>query len=272
MRHELRKYQQRAVDRLIDALRQRPVLVAPTGSGKTVMATEAVQRIERPTLWLAHRKELIEQAAKRLEAHGLPCGIVMGARPSNPLAPVQVASVATLARRAPARWPDAGLIVIDECHRSLANTYRQVLDAYPGADVAGLTATPFRLDGRGLGDLFGELVVAAYTDELCEQGFLHAPKVWASHSPDLRGVKMLAGDYGVGALAKRANTHQLNGDIVQTWLKRAAGRRTVAFAVDVEHSIAIRDAFLRAGVAAEHLDGSLPEDERDGVLDRLASG
>ena len=268
-RIQLRDYQQRAVCGVLAALDRRPILVAPTGSGKTVMATAIIERLRRPTLWLAHRKELIDQAARRLQAHGLVVGIVMTGHAPMPLASVQVASVQTLIRR---DKPDAELIVIDECHHATAESYQSILDAYPTAHVVGLTATPFRLDGHGLGDLFGELVVAAWPDELCDAGVLHRPKVWASKSPDLRGVKMIAGDYSTGALATRANTCELNGDLVQTWHKRAAGKRTVLFAVDVPHSKAITHAFREAGVAAEHLDGSTPPEMRDAILERLRTG
>ncbi len=269
MRLRLRDYQQRAVERLLAVLDRRPILVAPTGSGKTVMATALVERLGVPTLWLAHRKELIEQAASRLQAHGLVCGIIMAGIPPMPLAPVQVASVQTLVRR---DKPVAELIVIDECHHATTDSYQAILDAYPDARVVGLTATPFRLDGRGLGDLFGELVVASWTDELCDAGVLHRPRVWCSKSPDLRGIKVLAGDYQLGALAERTNTPELNADIVETWRKHAAGKRTVAFAVDVAHSRAIAQAFREAGVPAEHLDGGVPPHLREAVLARLASG
>lgn len=268
-KHALRDYQRRAVNGVIAALERRPILVAPTGSGKTVMATALVEELAVPTLWLAHRKELIDQAAHRLEAHNLPVGIIMAGYAPLPLAQVQVASVQTLVRR---EKPHAQLIVIDEAHHATAKTYGDILDCYPNAARVGLTATPFRLDGRGLGDLFGELVVAATTKELCELGVLHAPKVWCSKSPDLRGVKVIAGDYQLGALSKRTNTDELNADIVRTWLKHAKDRRTVAFAVDVEHSQAITQAFQAHGVAAEHLDGSTPRDVRDAILSRLRQG
>jgi len=268
-RQQLRDYQERAVETVIAKLDQRPILVSPTGSGKTTMATEIVERLGRPTLWLAHRKELIDQAAERLAAHGLRAGIVMAGFRSDPDARVQVASVQTLVRR---NKPPAGLVVVDECHHAAAETYQKILGDYTDAALIGLTATPFRLDGRGLGDLFGELVVAAWPDELCAAGVLHKPRVWASKAPDLRGVRVVAGDYSLGALAERTNTAELNADIVQTWQKRATGRRTVAFAVDIAHSEAITEAFRQAGVPAEHLDGATPRAERDAILARLASG
>ncbi len=268
-RLELRDYQRRGVEGALTALARRPILVSPTGSGKTTMATEIVERLSVPTLWLAHRKELIDQAAERLSAHGLTTGIIMTGSEPFPLAQVQVASIQTLARR---QRPPAHLVVVDECHHGAADSYRTILDGYPDAAVVGLTATPFRLDGRGLGDLFGEIVVAAWPDELCDAGVLHRPKVWASKSPDLRGIKVIAGDYQIGALARRTNTDELNADIVQTWLKRAAGKRTVCFAVDIEHSRAIVVALQRTGIPSEHLDGGTPRQDRDAILARLRSG
>ena len=137
---ELRQYLRRAVDAVKAELADRPILVAPTGSGKTVMATALVEDLGLPTLWLAHRKELIDQAARRLSAHGLDTGIVMSGYDGSPNAQVQVASVHTLVRR---DKPHAALVVIDECHHATAGTYQRILDAYPNAHVVGLTATPF---------------------------------------------------------------------------------------------------------------------------------
>ncbi len=242
---ELRDYQTDAVLKLLMFLDRRPILVAPTGAGKTVMGVAAVKSALDAgwsVLWLAHRIELIEQSARQLEALGLQVGIIMSGYAPTPSAQVQVASVHTLARRT---IPDAQLIVIDECHHATADTYRLILRARAESYVTGLTATPFRLDGKGLGDIFGELVIAASTAELCERGILHKPKVWCSKAPDLRGLKVIAGDYALGDLARRTNTGELCGDIVATWQKRAAGKRTVVFAVNVEHSLAIRDAFRR---------------------------
>ncbi len=180
-----------------------------------------------------------------------------------------MASVQTLIRR---DKPPARLVVIDECHHAPAESYRSILQAYPGVPRLGLTATPFRTDGRGLGDLFGALVVAATTGELCDAGILHRPKVYASRFPDLRGVKILAGDYGLDDLAQRTNTEELNADVVLSWVRLADGLRTVCFCVNRNHSQAVAAAFTSVGIPAEHLDGTMPEAQRQAILDRLASG
>jgi len=267
---QLRPYQRCAVDQVRDALTRRPLLVAPTGSGKTVMAVALVGELQARTLWLAHRKELIDQAAAHLERLGVWPGIIMAGYRPDPQAGVQVASVQTLIRRTP---PPVDLIIVDECHHvTSGGSYSDVLDAYPGTPVVGLTATPFRLDGRGLGDVFGHIVVAAYTDELCASGVLHNPRVFAGKSPDLRGVRVSLGDYAVGALAERTNTAEQNADIVKTWQEKSPGLRTVAFAVNVAHSLAIVEAFTEAGISAEHVDGTTPRDKRDAILGRLRSG
>lgn len=269
-RYMLRQYQRAAVNAVKASISQNPILVLPTGAGKTVSASTIVKELNRPTLWLAHRKELVEQAAKQLQDLGLHVGIIKAGVEGDRTAPVQVASVQTLARRS---MPDAGLIVVDEAHHATAEGYRSIIDACPGCPVVGLTATPFRLDGRGLGDVgFGTIIVGATTRQLIEAGTLHSPKVWCSTTPDLRGLKVLAGDYSLGQLAARVNTDGQNADIVETWRKHADGIRTVAFAVNVEHSLAIVAAFTAAGIAAEHLDGSTPADVRAGILKRLRTG
>lgn len=264
----LRDYQREAIDRVRERLAHRPVLVSPTGSGKTLMAATLVREIGRRTLWLAHRRELISQAAERLRALGLRCGTIQAGDVYYPEMPVQVASVQTLVRRAA---PFADLVVIDEAHHARAGTYRKILGAYPDTPTVGLTATPFRLDGRGLGDIFGEIVIAAWTDELCAAGTLVDPVVYAPDLPSMRGVRMQVGEYNpTGAF--QAMRGKITGHITRTWLDRAQGKRTVAFAVNVEHSREIVAAFRARGVAAEHLDGSMSVPERDAVLARLRDG
>lgn len=261
----LRPYQSTAIARVLSSLPHRnPLLVMPTGGGKTITAAEIVRAYAQPTIWLAHREELILQAADALTQCGLTVGVIKAGHPARP-APVQVASVQTLVNR---ETPDAGLLVLDEAHRAPGNITSQIMEAY-GCPRLGLTATPFRLDGRGLGDAFDDLIVACTTAQLVQAGYLHAPRVYAGRIPDLRGVGMSAGDYSPTQLAARYTDQ---ADIVRTWQAKANGRRTVAFACTVEHSKRIVDAFREAGVTAEHVDGTTGRAERNGILARLRTG
>lgn len=270
----LRDYQAAAVEACRRAARSRPVLVAPTGSGKTVMGCDIVKAAVakgRRVLWLAHRMELIDQAVERLVREEVYPGIIMAERKTTPAAFVQVASIQTLARRSLGTWePD--LIVVDEAHHARARTYRKALDRWPKAFLVGLTATPFRTDGRGLGDVFGAIVVAATCDELCDQGHLMEPRVFAPPGPDLRGVGKKGGDFNPDQIARLMDRPSITGDIVATWRKHADGLKTVAFATSVEHSRNIVQAFRDAGVTAEHLDGETPKTERARILADLRSG
>jgi DNA repair protein RadD len=280
---ELRPYQFDAVNRVEQALTTaaRPLIVAPTGSGKTIMFAEIIKRLvagHKRVLVLAHRREIIDQTSRKLTAHGVRHGIVMaGAEKAlRPQEPVQVASIQTLwsrgVRSSAMQMPLADLIVVDEAHHTVAKTYSKILETYPDAMVLGCTATPCRGDGRGLGSAFTTLIEAPQVAELIAGKFLVGAKVYAPVDPNLKGVRTQSGDYVVSQLSHRMNTDQLVGDIVTHWLKHGERRRTVAFAVDVAHSIHIKNEFVRANVRAEHLDGGTPIPEREAILGRLASG
>lgn len=289
-----RPYQLDAVEksrRLIARGAKRILLVLPTGGGKTVIASYIIARaLERGSrvLFLAHRRELIFQTVRKLVAMGVAPERVSfllgqeklvplddGTRRAvlrNPTAPVQVASIDTFRNRVP---PPADLVFIDEAHRALSAGYRNAVEAYPGAVVLGLTATPYRADGKGLGDVFQELVAIATPQMLIDEGYLVAPRVFTVPSgslPDLSKVKTRGGDYAEEQLAEACDRASLVGDIVEHWKKHAGDRRTVAFSVNVEHSKHIVERFVAAGVAAEHLDGMTPADERAAILARLERG
>jgi superfamily II DNA or RNA helicase len=278
----LRPYQVDAIERCrreVGRGRRRVVLVAPTGSGKTVIASAIVAGAAekgKRGLFLAHRRELVTQASRKLYEAGIDAGIVLPGFPPRPEQPIQVSSVQSLTARAirtsAMEMPDADLVVIDECHHVTASTYQVILAAYPDAVILGLSATPARADGRGLGSTFDTIVECPSVAELTAADHLVPARVFAPPAPDLTGVKVRRGDYVEAQLAERMDKPKLVGDIVTHWLRHAEGRRTVLFATSVAHSTHLRDEFARAGVVAEHLDGKTPIGERDGILARLASG
>jgi superfamily II DNA or RNA helicase len=224
---------------------------------------------------LAHRRELISQASAKLFAVGLDHGIIQAGFPPRLGERVQVASIATLHARAirscSIDLPPADLVIVDEGHHATARTYRRLLEAYPEATVIGITATPTRSDGRGLGDIFEILIECQPVAELIAGGFLVGTKVFAPTTPDLTGVRVERGDYVERELAPRMDQAELVGDVISHWLRLAERRRSVVFASSVGHSV-LRDEFRRAGVVAEHIDGSTPADERDAILAGLSTG
>jgi superfamily II DNA or RNA helicase len=245
----------------------------------TTIAASVIERAARRdqrVLFLAHRRELISQAYRRLIDFGLPerdVGVIMANDPRRrPVARVQVASVDTLRHRA---RPRADVVFIDEAHRALATSYRMIADAYPNALHLGLTATPYRADGKGLGDAYDELLVVASPRQLIAEGYLVEPRVFtvpASQRPDLSRVRVARGDYSANELAAAVDRQGLVGNIVEHWMTHARGLRTVAFAASVEHSRHIAERFRASGVPAEHLDGTTPAIERDAILARLDRG
>ena len=234
---ELRPYQHDVIadfERACAAGKRRIMLVAPTGSGKTVIASAIIKQAVaqyRNVLVLAHRREIIAQTSAKLHASGVAHGIIQAGfdHLSRPMAFVQVASVQTLTARAVRtermELPPADLFVIDEAHHTPAATYRQIIDLYPDAMLLGLTATPCRGDGCGLGGIFETLIECPQIAELIAHGYLVKTRVYAPTVPDLKGVRVQAGDYVEAQLAARMDRPQLVGDIVSHCTNTARAER-----------------------------------------------
>jgi DNA repair protein RadD len=272
----LRDYQVQAVQQ-IDAANS-AIYVLPTGGGKTVIFCKLIEALaargER-VLIIVHRVEILDQTSRKLQTLGINHGVIKAGRVANPECRVQLASIQTLARRVGdgrLEYPKADVVVIDECHHARAMTWRAALDANPGARRYGFTATPCRGDGRGLGDLFDDLIIGPQVADLQKATHLTPVKYFAPAQPNLKGVTTRNGDYAVNELAARMNRAHLVGDVITQWHRLAERRRTIVFAVDVGHSVHIRDEFVKAGVRAEHLDGTTDKDERKAILERLESG
>lgn len=278
MAYALRPYQLFAVDSartLVGEGAKSILIVAPTGAGKTVIGAHIMQRaaaLERKCGFVAHRIELLEQCSGKLTDAGVPHGIIQANHPRyRPWEPVQVCSIDTMRARTHVR-PQFDLLMIDEAHRAVAQSYMNLRAEYPDAVLIGLTATPFRRDGAGLGAMFDRIVVVSTPEQLISEGFLLEPRVFAPSKPDLGGIKITRGDFDEKESAAVMAQARLVADVVESWQRHAAGRRTVVYGVTVEHSKLMRDRFVAAGIRAEHLDGKTPGDERRGILARLASG
>jgi len=278
----LRKYQQRIVDATREQIRfgfRRPVVVAPTGSGKTHIATaiiKAVQDNKLRSIFLAPRRELIYQTLEKFNAYGVEAGMIMSGEPQRLYARTQVCSFDTLHARAIQRdkieLPDADLVVVDEAHLSMSPAKLQILNHYKNKIVIGLTATPCRSDGTGLGKFYNALVNEVSVRELIDEGYLVEPEYWAPAKWDMSAVRQTKSDYVLSSLGKAVNKPELIGGIYDNWKRIAADKRTVIFCVNRNHSRHVRDQFLHHGVAAEHVDGDTPKGERADIFERVRSG
>jgi len=278
---KLRDYQERAlaaVDECVALGRRAPLLVAPTGSGKTVIAAAMIQRNPNErVLFLAPRRELIHQTCSKLEAFGVGYGTLLaGDNRTNLYSRVQVASVDTLLSRL-VRTQRLTLmpfdrIIIDEAHLGLTDSRISLLDRWPNAIKVGLTATPCRADGKALGKLYDELIEVATVSDLISKGSLVNARYFSVAEPDLKKVRTTAGDYNLGDLERVMDQPKLVGDIVTHALEHAGDRRTVVFATSIKHSVALAQEFMDKGVTAEHVDAGTPQHEREAIFKRFSEG
>jgi DNA repair protein RadD len=255
----LRAYQTRAITdlRAVYASGKRaPVLVLPTGAGKTVVASEiirsSVTRGNR-VLFLVHRQELLTQSVNKLETAGVTDLRIIqaGGGLGSPRAPVTVASIPTLTRWTD-RQPEASLVIVDEAHHVVAKTWRKLADHYAPSLLLGLTATPQRADGKPLGDIFDSIVVGATVRELTDLGHLVPCRVFAPPQ-----------DIGPGKMAL---------DPTEAYLKHAEGQRAVVFCVSVQHAETCAERMNAAGIKTGVVHGKLSPDSRRRTLAALDSG
>jgi DNA repair protein RadD len=268
----LRDYQDRLVSGARQKLRQgirRPLVVAPTGAGKTVMAAfmqgGAAER-GQTTWFTVHRREILERTAETFTDFGIPFGIVLDGYDMNPTAPVQLCGVQTLVNRLGDLPRPAG-VVWDEAHHIVAGDHAQIAEAVQDAWQVGMTATPERLDGEGLGPFFDELVMGPTTGELMRRGFLSPYRYFAPGDRD-----MLGGKPNLRELAEQMGTAKLIGDAVEHWFRDAEGLRTIGFEMNRAASIASVAGFRAAGVEAWHVDGSMHRDQRKELFRAFRAG
>ena len=257
-----------------------PLLVAPTGSGKTVLfsyiAWQAATKGNR-TLILVHRQELLAQTSRTLcrfeVEHGL---IAPGADLTEDL--VQVASVQTLVRRLDRLAWTPTLIVVDEAHHTTAETgHGRILAHFDGSRVLGVTATPERLDGKGLGKaaggFFDTLVQGPTVRELVEARYLARPVVYAPKTElDLKGILTKAGDFDKTALAELMDRPAIHGDATKHYRRYCAGAPSIAFCVSIAHAEHVAEAFRLAGYQAASIDGTLSDTDRRQRIEDLGAG
>lgn len=246
------------------------VYVLPTGGGKTVVAGEIARGAAAKgtqTLLTVHRRELVQQAARTLQeaCPGLDIGYIAAGLPETPWAPMQIGMVQTLARRDTTIRP--GLIVVDEAHHVRAATWERVLERWPDVPRVLLTATPERLDGKGLGEAAAVMVEGPSIRELVAMQRLAPVRVLQvpEGAIDRSGLRSSRGDY-----TERSLDAAVTGPVIAAagaaYMRYAAGRSTIFFGVNRRHSMSVAEDLTERGVKAEHVDGTDHPARRDRIM------
>lgn len=279
----LRDYQRQLIEKVRNEVangNKNVIICSATGSGKTVIASALLKLCTlkgKYGMFLAPRRELVKQSSAALDDCDVRHSIVAAGFEYMPGGDVLIASKDTLAARTIRRermpMPLIDMLVFDECHTSLALESRKLVEKLraqnPNLVVIGLSATPGRADGKGMGDVYDSIVTAATYEQLRAEKFLVPCKVFAPDCLDMNGVKLSEWD---SAAASKLDKPKLIGDIYKHWKELEDGCPTVAFGQTISHAAHIRDVFRVNGVKAELIEQGTPPDERDQILKDLHDG
>lgn len=278
----LRPYQKQCIAdtySLIRSGKKRILIFAPTGGGKTWIASQivrhAVDRGRRVTI-IVHRDILVEQTAQKLAIFGIPPGFIKAGWKEDRQALVQVASVQTMVKRDWWQQLLTDIVILDEAHLTAYTSIAcQMMSAiYPHAIYLGLTATPWRTNRReSLGDIFESLVCCPMPHELITSGDLIKPSYFSVAEADLEKIGMVttSGDFDEARLALACDRPEENEQTVRDWLRLAKGRRTIGFTVNVAHSRNLHETFLRAGIPSAYVSGLTPDKQAKYIYRQLAT-
>ncbi|MDJ0705756.1 MAG: DEAD/DEAH box helicase family protein [Leptolyngbyaceae cyanobacterium MO_188.B28] len=280
---KLRPYQVELINDLYRKLNEgykRVAIIAGTGAGKTVISGRICADAEaagKRLMFLVHLDVLVEQTYEKMQAFGLNCGFIKAGWKENRDAPIQIASVQTMAKRKWWRTWAADAVFYDEGHTTLFSRIgKQVLyKTHPNAIHLVMTATPLRLGKDQLGEHLETLVASPSPSELQQMGFLAQMKYYSMPMDglaNLENVKTVGGDYDEQGLKVACDRPELVQKIVGEWSRLTPDKRTIAFCVDVDHAKHVADAFRQAGISAETVDGSTPIKERRRMYDDLGAG
>lgn len=287
---QLRDYQQKAIADVTAAHRSGNhgvLLTMPTGSGKTVVFSaiaSGLAQANRCTLIVVPQVELVRQTSAKLRLFGCRHGVIAASEGVNPDAGalVQVAMAQTLRTRPKALLREPDYLIYDEAHLAVADTFAAIRDRYPTARRLGVTATPWRLDGKPFHDLASTIVAGPSVRDMIHRKALVPFRTMSIPLTDFATKGRQATEFSKTAMAEAYKSNSLVGDVVEHYHSVAAGRTGIVFAASIDHSQLLCERFLRSGIAAEHLDGTTPMGDRGdgarglltriGITERLESG
>lgn len=273
----LRPYQSDIIARTRTLMQKgcRSLLIqAPTGSGKTLLTAHMLHTAASKgmrSFFVVHRRELIKQSTRAFALEGVKHGIISAGFFEDRRHLVQLASVQTLARRV-SRYSEPSLIVWDEAHHLAAGSWASIFGRYANSYHIGLTATPERLDGQGLGRYFKQMVNGPSVQTLIEQGYLSPYKLYAPSTVSMQGIHTRMGDYEKRELASVVDKPSITGNAIEHYSRLCLGRRAVVFCCSIEHSKHVVERFNAAGIKAAHVDGETPQEERDDAIEAFKKG
>jgi len=272
----LRPYQADIIREAVSTIKQQykaPLVVAPTGSGKTIMfafiAMNAVKKGRR-VLILTHRREILQQTMSKLFAFGVQAGQIASGRPMTSEF-VQVAMVGTLINRLESIQPP-DLIIIDEAHHAVSNTWSKILNYFDVLKI-GFTATPERLSGEGLIEIFDTMILGPHTHELVTSKDLSYPRMFCGPNIQVKTkMKVTRGDYDKAEQTKKMKERVVVGSVIEHYKEKLNGLPTVCFCVSIEHCHIMEDEFKAAGFRSRTVHGKMSRADRDAAIDGLGTG
>ena len=280
---KLRPYQAELVKDLYEELNaghKRVAIIAGTGAGKTIISGQICAHAEaagKRLMFLVHLDVLVAQTYEKMKAFGLQCGFIKAGWEENRDAPIQIASIQTMAkRRWWQKWP-ADVVFYDEGHITLfSQVGKKVMTKTHASSVhLVMTATPLRLGKEQLGDYLETLVSSPVPNVLQEMGYLSSMKYYSmprDSMVSLEEVKTARGDYDEKDLKNACDRTELVEKIVQEWFRIGKDKRTIAFCVDIEHANHVAEEFRKAGITADTVDGNTSIKDRKRLYQTLKSG
>lgn len=289
---QIRPYQADACKRLKAAYQafHSVCLTIPTGGGKTIVAGKIFRdAYTSPTLadhkgckalLLVHRRELMYQSANTLKEYGLRAediGFLCSGEPETPWAPVQIGMIQSMNRREFLDHLKPVIVIVDEAHHIRARTWEQLFDKhFKQAKLLGMTATPTRLDGKSLGDMFEAIVIGPSISDLIAQGYLaRVETITAPIGIDVSRVPITtSGEYDLDVLDEQFDIVKISDSArkIIAAIQDHGAKSVIHFAGTVRHSKALVNMMNRKGISAEHVDGDTEYDHRLKILDRFSKG
>ena len=278
MEIRLRPYQEQLIDDVgyeFSEGRRRVCAVLPCGAGKTIVTAWMARGTAlsgRRAIFMVHRQELIEQTSATFTEMGIRHGLIAAGAAKEYDLPVQIASVQTLVHRLDeVQAPD--FLICDECHHIVANSYRKIIDHFGAICVLGVTATPERIGGQGLGEIFESLVLGPTAADLIAAGSLTPYDYYAPPSKfDPAAAHVRFGEYVKGDLVRQMDDTDVIGDVVKNYQNLAAGKRAICYCINRAHSQHMAASFRAAGISAEHIDGETHRAARARAVEEFRAG